>query len=70
VGRTKVKDWWGNNSKWFIPTISFIGGLLFGFYIAVLRYESKIETFENNIELIKDNIHDIHSIIQNKVLTK
>ena len=65
-----MKNFWIDNSKWLIPTITFIGGLLLGFYLSVLRYESKVEIINTNIENIKDNIHDLGTIIQNKVLTK
>ena len=65
-----MKNFWTDNSKWLIPTITFIGGLLLGFYLSILRYESKVEIINTNIENIKDNIHDLGTIIQNKVLTK
>lgn len=63
-------NWLKENSKWLYPTITFIGGLLLGFYLAVLRYESKLETLENNIQNIKDGVHDINILIQNRLLTK
>lgn len=65
-----MKDWIKENSKWLYPTITFIGGLLLGFYLAILRYESKIETIQHDIQNINDNVHDINVLIQNKLLTK
>ena len=56
-------NWLKENAKWLIPVVSFIGGLLLGFYLAVIRYDT-------SLEFIKDDIHDLKTIIQNKVLTK
>ena len=65
-----MKDWWTSNSKWFIPTISFIGGLLLGFYLTVLRYESTLTTIKEKVTDIKDDVKDLQRIIQNQLLTK
>ena len=65
-----MSDWIKENSKWLLPVVTFIGGILIGVYTTVLKYESKVETFENNIQSIKDDIHDINMLIQNRILTK
>jgi len=28
-----MKNWYTENSKWLIPTITFLGGVLFGLYV-------------------------------------
>ena len=65
-----MKNWYTENSKWLIPTITFLGGVLFGLYVSVLRYESKIETVNIEIRNLSDDIHELKDIIQNRVLTK
>jgi len=65
-----MKNWVTENSKWLYPTITFIGGMLLGFYLCVLRYESSLETIKEKIMDVKDDIHDLKNIIQNRVLTK
>lgn len=62
-------NWIKENAKWLIPVISFIGGLLLGFYLEVLKYESKLEVIENSINRVEDDIKDIERLIQNKLLT-
>ena len=62
--------WLKNNAKWLLPIISFIGGLLLGFYLEVLKYESKLQVIENSIMRVEDDIKDIESLIQNRILTK
>ena len=46
-----MKDWIDKNSKW----LTFIGGLLIGFYLAVLKYESDVKVIEQNIMNVKDD---------------
>ena len=69
-----MKNWLKENSKWFYPTVTFIGGLLLGLYLTVLRYESKLEILqlqlENKIERAQDAVTDLENVIQNRVLTK
>lgn len=65
-----MKNWYSENSKWLLPTITFLGGLLLGFYLCVLRYESSLETIKEKITDVKDDIHELKDIIQNRVLTK
>lgn len=65
-----MKNWVTENSKWLYPTVTFIGDLLLGFYLCVLRYESSLETIKEKIMDVKDDIHDLKGIIQNIVLTK
>lgn len=65
-----MKDWYQENSKWLLPTITFIGGLLLGFYITVLRYETTLETIKDKVIEVKDDIHDLEDLIQNRLLTK
>lgn len=65
-----MKNWYKENSKWFLPSLTFIGGLLLGFYLCVLRYESSLETIKEKIMDVKDDIHELKGIIQNRVLTK
>ena len=65
-----MKNWITENSKWLYPTITFIGGMLLGFYLCVLRYESSLETIKEKIMDVKDDIHELKDIIQNRVLTK
>jgi len=62
--------WIKENAKWLIPIVSFIGGLLLGFYLEVLRYESKLQVIENSIMRIEDDLKDIENLIQNRILTK
>jgi hypothetical protein len=64
-----MKNWIVDNSKWLYPTITFIGGLLLGFYLTVLRYESTMVTIKEKVTDIKDDLKDLQRIIQNKVLT-
>ena len=65
-----MKNWYSENSKWLVPTITFIGGILLGFYLCVLRYDSSLDTIKEKIMDVKDDIHELKSIIQNRVLTK
>ena len=64
-----VKNWFTENSKWLYPTITFFGGLLLGFYLCVLRYETQLDTIKEKILDVKDDIHELKDIIQNRVLT-
>ena len=68
-----MKDWWDKNSKWVATTLTIlglIGGYILGVYKTTLEYDTKVETININIQNIKDDVHDINTIIQNKVLTK
>lgn len=69
-----MKNWYTDNSKWLLPTITFFGGLLLGFYLCILRYESKLDVLqiklEVKIEKAQDAVSDLENVIQNRVLTK
>jgi hypothetical protein len=65
-----MKNWYQENSKWLLPTITFIGGLLLGFYLCVLRYESSLEVIKDKVIEVKDDIHNLRDVIQNRLLTK
>lgn len=59
-----MKDWLN-----YKTIITFVGGLLLGFYLAILRYESSLETIKEKIVDTKDDIHDLQMLIQNRLLT-
>lgn len=63
-------NWIKDNIKWLIPIVSFIGGLMLGFYLAILRYEGSLEVVREKVTDIKDDVHDLKILIQNKVLTQ
>jgi hypothetical protein len=65
-----MKNWYSENSKWLIPTITFLGGIVLGFYITVIRYETTLEAIEDKVIEVKDDIHDLRNVIQNKLLTQ
>ena len=69
-----MNNWYTENSKWLLPTLAFLGGILFGHYVSLLRYESKVDVmqieFKAELRNVSDKIHDLQSIIQNRVLTK
>ena len=69
-----MKNWYSENSKWLLPTLAFLGGILFGLYVSVLRDESKVEVlqieFRAELRALSDKISDLKDIIQNRVLTK
>ena len=69
-----MKNWFTDNSKWLLTVVSFIGGVLFGVFTTVLRYESKLEVLEikleSKIERAQDAVSDLENVIQNRVLTK
>jgi hypothetical protein len=65
-----MKNWWAENSKWLYPAITFFGGLLLGFYLCILRYESSLEIIKDKIMDVKEDIHELKWIIQNRLLTK
>jgi hypothetical protein len=69
-----MKNWYTENSKWLLPSLAFLGGILFGLYVSLLRYESKVDVmqieFKAELRNVSDKIHDLQSIIQNRVLTK
>ena len=69
-----MNNWYTENSKWLLPTLAFLGGILFGLYVSLLRYESKVDVmqieFKAELRNVSDKIHDLQSIIQNRVLTK
>jgi len=47
---------------------------LFGLYVSLLRYESKVDVlqveFKAELRILSDKITDLKSIIQNRVLTR
>lgn len=62
-------NWIKENAKWLLPIITFIGRLLLGFYLEVLKYKSKLVVIENSVIRIEDDIKDIERLIQNRLLT-
>ena len=69
-----LKNWYTENSKWLLPTLGFLGGILFGLYVSLLRYESKVDVlqveFKAELRILSDKITDLKMIIQNRLLTK
>lgn len=67
------ESWWSKNSKWVSPAIAiitFVGGLLLGYFRAVDKYESKLEVMQLRLEdKIDDAKKDIEDLIQQRILT-
>lgn len=68
-----MDNWYTRNNKWLHPLLTFLGGLLLGFYLCILRYESQIETMKAEIKLeiykVADAVSDLKNAIQNRVMT-
>ena len=61
-----MKNWYTENSKWLLPTITFLLGIITTSLVSYFAFISRLDTIEFKVDLLKEtyrvetkNIYDV-----------